>query len=483
MRGLKFSLQVITGVLATGAILAVLMPALGCGGSSTTPPPPPPGNTKTQLRIGDAPVDSVIAFEVTIASPIVVTPSGGGSPVNITVAANNRLELSHMAGKLEPLSVLNVPQGSFTSAAITITNPEVTFLTGVGTQTQTIQGTTSQVTVTFNPVLTIGTSPAVLNVDLNVANSLATDANGNITGFDFKSSSFNITTAAVAAEAEQEDDTGELEDVTGLVASVSGSNFTLNVGQSGAQLTFATDNTTAFSDGAALATMTNTIVKVEGVTKSDGTLFAKEVEGIENQNNGAELEGLITAVTGNPAVSLDVLAQDGIGAGMDDTKVGTTFTALVGEVQASKYRVDLGKVDTSNLGQVGGPPAQSPNFPFDATTIHSGQRVEMESAITVASGTITADQVKLEQQALSGTVSNFTAGSGGAATFDLNLPPDGSSYLTILAAQVIVHVFQQPGTDVHNLAHALTNGDTVRVRGLLFWTGTTFNMIARRITP
>jgi hypothetical protein len=45
----------------------------------------------------------------------------------------------------------------------------------------------------------------------------------------------------------------------------------------------------------------------------------------------------------------------------------------------------------------------------------------------------------------------------------------------------VVHVFEQPGTD--NKSGVVSNGSAVRVRGLLFWTGTGFNMIARRITP
>jgi hypothetical protein len=43
-----------------------------------------------------------------------------------------------------------------------------------------------------------------------------------------------------------------------------------------------------------------------------------------------------------------------------------------------------------------------------------------------------------------------------------------------------VTVYWQPGTDLHKLAN-VNNGDTVRVRGLVFFTGTGFNMIARRI--
>jgi hypothetical protein len=59
---------------------------------------------------------------------------------------------------------------------------------------------------------------------------------------------------------------------------------------------------------------------------------------------------------------------------------------------------------------------RSPGLPpFDGTTIHAGQRVEVESAnmMPAMSGTMVADKIQLEQQALTGTVANFTAGTGG----------------------------------------------------------------------
>ena len=468
--------------LAAQALLAVfvfsaflLMSACGGGGAGVNPPPvTTPGATSTQLRIGDAPVDSVIDFEVTVASPINLQPSAGGAKVPITVGAN-RLELSHTAGKTEPLAVLNVPQGSYSSADITLTHAELIFLTSTGTPVQIPGPATQTITVTFSPALSIGASASVLNIDLSVANSIITSASGTITGINFTSSSLVFTTSAVAAENQQEDESGELEDVTGTVTSVSGSNFVLSVGQSGAQLTFLTDSTTQFSDGlTGLASALNQIVKVEGVTRSDGSLFAKEVEGMESQT-GSDVEGLITLVTGNPATSLTVVAQDGVGSGMDSSKVGATFTVNVNGLNASKYTIDKGHVDLSGLS------VPSATFPFDPTTIHAGQRIEVEStsAVPAANGSITADKVKLQQQAVSGTVSNFAAGTGGKATFDLTLP--ANSHVAILSGQTVVHVTQQPGTD--NRFGAISNGNSLRVRGLLFWTGTTFNMIARRITP
>ena len=455
------------------SVLLTLSLALGCGGGSTSSNTPanPASKTATQLRIGDAAANRIISFEVSIASPIVVTTSGG-TRLQIALGAN-RLELSHMSAKMEPLTIVNAPQGTYTGASLTIANPEVTFLDNNGVA-HAIQSNASQtVNVTLNPALTIGSSAAVVSIDVNVANSVTTDAAGNVTGFNFSSSSFTISTKAVAA-VKQEDDDGELEDITGLVTSVSGNNFTMNMGQSGAQFTFITDNTTQFSDGVTnVGSTLNQIVKVEGKTRADGTLFASEVEGLENQN-GAELEGLVTAVTGNPATALSVLAHDGIGSGMDSSKVGATFSSNVGGAQ---YKVSVGNIDTSGLGGIPG----SPNFPFDATTVMAGQRVEIEStnAVPAAGGNLAADKVKLQQQAVTGTVTNFAAGSGGAAAFDLSLPSD--SYLTLLSGKSTVHVVQQPGTD--NKFGTIANNSSVRVRGLLFWTGTSFNMIARRITP
>lgn len=457
-----------------GLVLTIGLQA-GCGGGSSVAPPPAPQSTITQVRIGDAPVDTVIAFEASIASPITLTPGGGGAKVNIAVGANNRLELSHTAGTLEPLGVTGLTQGSYSSADFTILNPEVTFLTGTPPAPVQIQGNPQTVTVTFNPALTIGANATVFNIDLNVANSLTTNAGGVITGINFTPASFTFSTKAIAPENQQEDDSGEIEDVSGLVSNVTGSNFVLNVGQSGAQLTFTTDSTTTFSDGLTnLASALNKIVKVEGVTKADGTLFAKQLE-VEEDQTGSDIEGLITAVVGNPATSLTIVAQDGTGAGMDNTKVGATFTANVTGLTGSHYRIDQGKVDFSGLTVPG------PNFPFDETKIHAGQRAEVESLISVpaAGGSITADKVKLQQQAITGTVSNFTAGAGGTAMFDLTLP--AGSHVAVLSGQTVVHVFQQPGTN--NTFGTISNAKTLRIRGLLFWTGTTFNMIARRITP
>jgi uncharacterized protein DUF5666 len=451
-------------------LLFTITLATGCGGgSSTTPPPPPPGSASAQIRVGDAPSDRILSFEVKVDS-IILTDTNGGT---VTALSSTRtIELTHLSADSEPLALLNIPQGSYNKADIHIVSAEVTFLDATNQPKQQQFPVNSTVTVTLNPAVTVGASSTVVSIDVDVANSV-TISGSTAT---LNTIVFSITTAAVNAnENQQEAEDGELEDITGLVTAVNGTSFTLTLGQNGVQLTFTTDANTQFSDGVTTAASTlNQIVKVEGVTKADGSLYAKEVEGIESQN-GAELEGFITAVAPGPptaATSLTIIGQDGIGSGIDDTDIGATITVDVS--QNPQYKVNLGNIDTSGLS--GGIPGS--NFPFDATTIHAGQSVEVESASTQSGNTLVAEKVKLHQQTLKGLVS-LVSGSGAPATFTLSVPAD-SAFATA-SGQTSVTVFWQPGTDLHNLG-GVNNGDTVRVRGLIFWNGSQFKMIARRIS-
>jgi hypothetical protein len=160
-----------------------------------------------------------------------------------------------------------------------------------------------------------------------------------------------------------------------------------------------------------------------------------------------------------------VNAHDGIGNGMDDTKIGASFSVNIAGLNASKFRVKAGN------GFGGGLP--SATFPFDATTIHQGQRIEVDTnaAVPPASGAITPDKINLQQQGVSGVVANAAA-----STFDINLATD--SALRIISGQTVVHVTKTASTDSRV---TVANGGSVQVRGLLFWNGTSWQMIARRI--
>ncbi|HEY7403407.1 MAG TPA: DUF4382 domain-containing protein, partial [Candidatus Angelobacter sp.] len=168
-------------LLVVCMLLAAVAVVTGCGGGGSTAlaggptPTPPPGTTSTQVRFGDAPADSVIAFEVSV-SALSLTPAGGGSPVTVTVPANNRIELTHASGKFEPFVAGNLPQGTFSSVNLTLVNSELTFLSSTGTPVHINGPASASISVPLNPNLTVGNSPLVLNIDVNVANSITTTA-------------------------------------------------------------------------------------------------------------------------------------------------------------------------------------------------------------------------------------------------------------------------------------------------------------------
>jgi hypothetical protein len=451
-------------IFALAALIA-LVPGCGGGGSSIASPSPTPtpggaAANSAQVRFGDAPADSVIAFEVSVSS-LSLTPAGGGAPVAVAVPAGNRIELTHASGKFEPFIAGNLPQGTFSAANLTLVNSELTFLTATGTAVHINGPASASVTIPLSPSLTIGSSPLVLNIDVNVGASITTAA-GVVNGIAFTASSFNINAKAPGVAANQQDDDGEIEDVQGTVTAVNGSSFTFKVGQTGSSMTFNTDGTTQFKDGVtSVASLLNQVVTVEGFTRADGSLFAKEIEGLES-STGGEIEGLITAISGT---TLTVNAHDGIGSGMDDTKVGASFSVNIAGLNASKFRVKNGN------GFGGGLPTAT--FPFDATTIHQGQRIEVDtdSPVPPANGAISPDKINLQQQGVSGVVANASAN-----IFDINLATD--SALRTISGQTVVHVTTNASTDARV---AVANGDTVQVRGLLFWNGTSWQMIARRI--
>ena len=152
------------------------------------------------------------------------------------------------------------------------------------------------------------------------------------------------------------------------------------------------------------------------------------------------------------------------------------------DVSNAQYEIDADNIDSSGLAAL----PSGPNFPFDATTVHAGQRVQVESKSGMGDSTahedgssVNAQRVRLEQQGLRGTVSGLSSAiSAGPATFTLTVPSD--SAFAITSGFTVVQVFWQPGTQLHDTT-GVAEGQTIEVRGLVFFTGTGVNMVAHRI--
>lgn len=416
-----------------------------CGGS---------GNNSVQLtgtpltlQTGDALNDQIAKFELTINS-IVLTGAGGTADTANLLSGPAEVEFSHQAGTFEPLSLAHVPPGTYSGATITVSNAEVVAMVGGLATKLTASLSSSSVSVTFSPNVTVGSSPMFLNFDLDLANSVTiSGTSATITP------KFNVSTSTVAPDENNErEDDGEIDDVHGSVTAIAAPNFTIQTRTT--TITFATDANTRFHDGISQLSdlKVGDIVEVEAATKSDGTRLATSVER-EGDHNGEEAEGLISNLD-SPLSKITIVHQ------MDST--GTSNSPVTVDVGVNAGTVFSVRFDKLN---VSAPPL------FDANHIGKGQRIEIDSSS--ASAPLLASKVKLREQALIGTVaaSPVPTSSG----FTLNVSPT-SAFGTLSGATSVPVTFAN-GADLRTTP---APGATIRVRGLVFVNGTTYTMIAVR---
>ncbi|HET9742818.1 MAG TPA: DUF5666 domain-containing protein [Terriglobales bacterium] len=434
--------------------------ACGGGGSSTPPMTTTAGAQSTTFNIGDDPLNGVLAFEVTINN---ITLTGSHGTVSV-LTDPRKVELSHLAGTFEPLTLTKIPADSYSQISVTFGAAELLFLpAGITTPMHVdIPPLSAPVNVTLNPPVTVPQGISSLNFDLNLANSLSVDAANNVTFTPV----FTLTNSTVKVGDEDEEN-GELEDIKGMLSSVNGSQFTITLGASAQTMTFNTDTTTVFDpSGTVLANIPmGTVLEVDGITQADGTFLAKKVE-IETEDKiGGEAEGLVTQITGTPATSFQLVTRESTGAAGMAPDLGTTVTVTLSS--NTRFRADSDDLDLGGM-----------SFTFQsAADLAPGQNVEAD-ADTGNATSFTATRVQLKQQALDGTISGLSG-----SEFQLTLDPN--STFAKLAGVTSVNVLM--GNAENKTGANLANGQQVRVRGLLFFTvasGTTpatYNFVAKRV--
>ena len=413
-----------------------------------------------QFKIGDAPADSVLSLVLTITH-VDLMQQGGGT---ITVLDSpTKIELTHLAGTVESFVAANVPPGTYQSAAVSISTVDVTYIPASSTtpveKTFTLNTT---INVMFNPAVTISKAPSVLSFDFNAAQSLTFDSAGNVTGIN------PVITVSVqvisSGEQENDEEHGEIEDMVGTISGAMAASFALTPEPGSSAQTFTVDANTKFEDGIPQFADLNPgmLVEVDAVTQSDGSLLATKVELME-AGEGMEADGIVTATSGT-SVTLLVLHE---GGNMSTDMVGTPLTV---DVFNAVFKSPLGNSDFSML--LRGLPF-TPKF--DKVTVAVGQRVQVNAPVTSQmKNSFSATQVRLQRQALSGTVGAAPMGSN--ASFLLLL--DADSAFVKLTGVSSVNVYQGPGTQEMTPVAPSTK---IRVRGLLFFDGTNYQFVAARV--
>jgi len=414
----------------------------------------------------------MLAFSMNISS-MSLTGSNGSATV---VSSSVPIEMMHLMGTMQPLSMINAPQGTYTGASITIGSATVMYMdpTTKAPVQKTISGPISA-TVTFGTPVTVGSTPMAMGFDLDLASSVTMDSGGNMA----MNPVFHVSSGAQGSGNPMDPSDGGIQKMMGAISSVSGSSFGMTSMQAAQTFTFATNSSTVF-DGTSMSGMgSGMLLMVDANLQSDGTLMATKVQSMMN-SGGVMGGGVITAVTGQPATALTMVMQNGAGSGMMSSAFAAGVTIDLNG--STTFQIDEDNMDMSGL----------PFTPlFDGSNIHAGQSVMPVSSSAMMTGgmvggmmggsnmagTITATGVALEPQGISGTVA--TAISSGAQTsFTLTLP--SSCAFTSLTGATSVTIYQQPKT-VITTGTSIASGSPVHAFGLMFFDNGQWKMVASRL--
>jgi len=414
-----------------------------------------------------------MAFATNIMSMTLTNSNGTPTPV---ISGSTPMEMMHLAGTMQPINVLSIPQGTYTGTSITLSSTVVTFMdpTTHTIMQKTVAGP-STTNISFSSPMTVGSTPMVLSFDMDMANSVAIDSLGNVS----ITPTCHTVANTVGAGSGHDPENGVMEHMIGSVVGTSASNFGFSMMQSAQPLTLTTGTNTVFQNISGMGMMSSSgLVMVDAMLQSDGSIQADKVEWF--MANGVMGEGMVSAVTGSPATQIGMVVQNGSGQGMMPSFLANNAT--VNLTGSTAYYIDPDGMDVSNL----------PFTPmFDANHMYPGERVRCISNSGMGTGgggmggmsgggmmsNMKASECDLVQQGFTGTVSNYPS-SGGQATFTLTLATD--SYFAIMTGTTTITVHQQPGTQLLGLT-SVANGQTVQVRGLMFDNSGVFNMVASRI--
>jgi hypothetical protein len=290
----EFAMKRIYGIALLLA-LSILGASCGAGSNSSTSTSSQPASVFVTGE--DAPLASVVGFDVTINS---ITLTGSkGSPLVLSTATT--VDFARLLGLRSPLAFNSVPADTYTSATFSLSNPAISWVdmsttppsigAPISAYFSPTTGTATQTTVTVNfpaPMVVDSNGLAGLRMEFDIRQSVAVGGNGQITG------AVNPVIYAKAVQAGDSD--GQVTDLTGGLVSVNvGADSFLLQGPYGHQLTVYVSNSTQFNSGWSINNLaTPAIVGVQGSFQADGSLMASNVEVITTSQTF--LSGRVLAV-------------------------------------------------------------------------------------------------------------------------------------------------------------------------------------------
>jgi hypothetical protein len=385
-------------------LLALSMLGASCGAGSNSSTTPSSQSPAVFVTGEDAPLASVVGFDVTINS---ITLNGNnGSPQVLSAATT--VDFARLLGLRSPLAFSAVPADTYNSATFSLSNPVISYvdmstppptMSTINGQFSPTTGSATQTTVTVNfpSPMVVGTNGlAGLRMEFDIRQSVAVDGNGQVTGM------VNPTIYANAVKAS--DSNGQVTDLVGGLVSVNAAaNSFVIQGPYGRQLTIDVNSSTQFNSGWNINDLaTPAFIGVQGSFQADGSLMASNVEVITTSQ--AFLSGRVLAVnpTSGPVQQITLW-------------VGETSADLVSDVDTIQT-IDVSAVTQYDMCFFDN---LFTNALFNNSTVIVGQRIFIGGSYS--SNVFTPQMISLRFQGVYGTLTQGSVNivSGNVGSFQL----------------------------------------------------------------
>jgi len=305
-------------------VFALLLAMIGCGGGSTPMVQPQVQSGSIFVTGTDAPLPSVVSFQVDITG---MTVSDGVNPPVSVLNGVQTVDFARLNGLRTLLDINTIPTGTYTSATVMLANPQIQYLNVANPQTNpptrptisTLNGssnpaltlTTSSVTIPLTSPLMVTTGDIVgLRFEFDIRKSVALDGNGQITGaitpnLDLKA----ITPSDADAYVD--------EFVAGVVSVNAGGNSFVIQGPHGHQFTVNVNGQTEWEGNETISSLTNTsIVSISGTLDRTSATFLADSVAIVSQDKffAGGLVSFVDPQTG-PAMDFDLYVRSVLPSG------------------------------------------------------------------------------------------------------------------------------------------------------------------------
>ena len=314
------------------AVLALVAAASGCGGGASSTTPTQPQSGSVFVNGTDAPLPSVVSFQVDITG---MTVSDGVNPPISVLSGTQTVDFARLNGLHTLLDLNSIPAGTYTNVNVTLANPEIMYLNVTNPQTTpptrptvtTLNATSSpavtltqsSVPITLSSPLTVNAGDIIgLSFDFDLRHSIQVDANGNFTGV------VNPTLDLKAVTPSDSD--AYIDDFVAGVTNLGTSSFMIQ-GPHGHQFTVNVNEQTEWENNESISNLTNTsIVEISGtIDRTSGAILADTVAIVSQDSFWAG--GLVTFVdpATTPANDFDLYVRNVLpsGTGFQSGQIST----------------------------------------------------------------------------------------------------------------------------------------------------------------